>query len=511
MINQNTSVFFMHNFALKSSLAAKVEIVKALRNEMRDYFGKINEFKFKYNPADIRKLIRNLYRLQKKGCTGADLAEKWWPAIENYLSADLDLSNSNRSEFEKKAFLIIILERINKFFNFDFLPKDTEFQIFLFYSLILNYLSKTIVTLFEENVNGHTEINSFLLNRLSYAMNLSVFLHMNLDEASGTVQDLDTEIKVFLPVKKIKAPESGIKMLSILFELSLEEIQSKLNNSLFRASDFSLLASSIQIEGTSVINSLLYNFLEKKINFPKKDLYNELVLSFESALLLIDKLNLELEEHNGEIKNIHYAIKNLVLRASSKKLYQIYFDNQDFLSEILRESVREMAEESGANINGLEKELLKSRAKSRDFYKTINSYLICSCTYYDMEMIKKKFFNKSTDYLRKEFKETETLSHAERETVALAVLCSLKGGVDILRSLFSSEILEEILNKLGLEDLSLKLSCRDEDSEVNQINYLHHQIQILLWRKAKSIIQRISSFKVKMNAVQDSLSELELI
>ena len=41
MINQNTSVFFMHNFALKSSLAAKIEIVKGLKSEIRDYFGKL--------------------------------------------------------------------------------------------------------------------------------------------------------------------------------------------------------------------------------------------------------------------------------------------------------------------------------------------------------------------------------------------------------------------------------------------------------------------------------------
>ena len=501
----------MHNFALKSSLAAKVEIVKALRNEMRDYFGKINEFKFKYNPAHIRKLIRNLYRLQKKGYDPADLAEKWWPAIENYLSADLDLSGSERSEFEKKAFLTIILERINRFFNFEFLPKDTQFQVFLFYSLILDYLSKNILNLFDEKANGHIEINSFLLNKLSYAMNLSVFLHMNLDEASGTVQDLDTEIKVFLPVKKIKVPDSSIKILSILFELNPEEVQNKLNNSLFRANDFGMLASSTQIAGTSIINSLLYNFLEKKINFPKKEIYNQLVLSFESALLLIDKLNLDLEEHNNEIKNIHYAIKKLVLRTSSKKLYQIYFDNDDFLSKILRESVKEMAEESGANAHGLEKELIKSRIEAKDFYKTVNSYLVCSCTYYDMEMIKKKFFNKTTDYLRKELKEIETLSTTERETVALAALCSLDGGVDVLRALFPSKVFRQILQALNLDELSLKLSLEEGSEEANKADLLRHQIQILLWRKAKSIIHRIAGFKLKVTTMQSSLTELELI
>ena len=98
MINQNTSVFFMHNFALKSSLAAKIEIVKGLKSEIRDYFGKINEFKSKYNPSHIRRLIRNLYRFQKnKNYSGIELAEKLWPALENYLSSDLDINNKDRS------------------------------------------------------------------------------------------------------------------------------------------------------------------------------------------------------------------------------------------------------------------------------------------------------------------------------------------------------------------------------------------------------------------------------
>ena len=173
MINQNTSVFFMHNFALKSSLTAKIEIVKRLKSEIRDYFGKINEFKSKYNPSHIRRLIRNLYRFQKnKNYSGTELAEKLWPAVENYLSGDLDINNEDRSELEKKAYLMIILDRTNKFFNFDFLPKDTQFQIYIFYSLILDYLSKLIKTLFGEDSNGLEAINSFLLNKLSYSLNL---------------------------------------------------------------------------------------------------------------------------------------------------------------------------------------------------------------------------------------------------------------------------------------------------------------------------------------------------
>jgi hypothetical protein len=434
MINQNTSVFFLHNFALKSSLAAKIEIVKGLKSEIRDYFGKINEFKSKYNPSHIRRLIRNLYRFQKnKNYSGTELAEKLWPAVENYLSGDLDINNEDRSELEKKACLMIILDRTNKFFNFDFLPKDTQFQIYIFYSLILDYLSKLIQTLFGEDSNDLEAINSFLLNKLSYSLNLAVFLHMNPDEDTGYLQDLDTEIRLFVPAKKIKIPNSLLKSLSILFEDPAEEIQEKLLNTFITTDDF--------------ISSNQY-------------------LPFDAALAYSDKLNLELENYNSEISQLKYSIKKLIINIRSAKLYQIYFNKGDFLSTILRETVQEMAEEAGVRFIDLDQELIRANAQaqagqqSHDFYKTVNSYLVCSCSYFDIELIKRKFFNKTADFLREALAEINPLSIVEKETIALAAL-----------------------------------SSSDND----------------LYLKAKLIIKRIKILNGEKQKLQNSIAELELV
>ena len=428
MINQNTSVFFMHNFALKSSLAAKIEIVKTLKSEIRDYFGKINEFKSKYNPSHIRRLIRNLYRFQKnKNYSGTELAEKLWPAVENYLSGDLDINNEDRSELEQKAYLMIILDRTNKFFNFDFLPKDTQFQIYIFYSLILDYLSKLIKTLFGEDSNGLEAINSFLLNKLSYSLNLAVFLHMNPDEDTGYLQDLDTEIRLFIPAKKIKIPNSLLKSLSILFEDSPEAIQEKLLNTFITTNDF---ISSNQL------------------------------LAFDAALAYSDKLNLEIENYNSEISQLKYSIKKLVINISSAKLYQIYFNKDGFLSTILQETVREMAEEAGVRFIDLDQELIKANSKAQDFYKTVNSYLVCSCSYFDTERIKQKFFNETADFLREALAEINPLSTVEKETIALAALSPSEDGLDL---------------------------------------------------KAKLIIKRIKSINRKKQKLQNSIAELELV
>ena len=428
MINQNTSVFFMHNFALKSSLTAKIEIVKRLKSEIRDYFGKINEFKSKYNPSHIRRLIRNLYRFQKnKNYSGTELAEKLWPAVENYLSGDLDINNEDRSELEKKAYLMIILDRTNKFFNFDFLPKDTQFQIYIFYSLILDYLSKLIKTLFGEDSNGLEAINSFLLNKLSYSLNLAVFLHMNPDEDTGYLQDLDTEIRLFIPAKKIKIPNSLLKSLSILFEDSPEAIQEKLLNTFITTNDF---ISSNQL------------------------------LAFDAALAYSDKLNLEIENYNSEISQLKYSIKKLIINISSEKLYQIYFNKDGFLSTILQETVREMAEEAGIKFIDLDQELIKANSKAQDFYKTVNSYLVCSCSYFDTERIKQKFFNETADFLREALAEINPLSTVEKETIALAALSPSEDGLDL---------------------------------------------------KAKLIIKRIKSINRKKQKLQNSIAELELV
>ena len=476
MINQNTSVFFMHNFALKSSLTAKIEIVKRLKSEIRDYFGKINEFKSKYNPSHIRRLIRNLYRFQKnKNYSGTELAEKLWPAVENYLSGDLDINNEDRSELEKKAYLMIILDRTNKFFNFDFLPKDTQFQIYIFYSLILDYLSKLIKTLFGEDSNDLEAINSFLLNKLSYSLNLAVFLHMNPDADTGYLQDLDTEIRLFIPAKKIKIPDSLLKSLSILFEDSSEEIREKLLNTFITTNDF--------------ISS------------------NEL-LAFDAALAYSDKLNLELENYNSEISQLKYSIKKLIINISSAKLYQIYFNKGDFLSTVLQETVQEMAEEAGVRFIDLDQELIKASSKAQDFYKTVNSYLVCSCSYFDTELIKRKFFNKTADFLKEALAEINPLSIVEKETIALAALSSSENGLDLLLSRCLQEDAGiNFVNHLDLKELIQK----PNEAELSSMSLYHHKIQFSLWQKAKLIIKRIKTINSEKQKLQNSITELELV
>ncbi|MBU6195992.1 MAG: hypothetical protein KGO93_00310 [Cyanobacteria bacterium REEB446] len=476
MINQNTSVFFMHNFALKSSLAAKIEIVKRLKSEIRDYFGKINEFKSKYNPSHIRRLIRNLYRFQKnKNYSGTELAEKLWPAVENYLSGDLDINNEDRSELEKKAYLMIILDRTNKFFNFDFLPRDTQFQIYIFYSLILDYLSKLIKTLFSEDSNDLEAINSFLLNKLSYSLNLAVFLHMNPDADTGYLQDLDTEIRLFIPAKKIKIPDSLLKSLSILFEDSSEEIQEKLLNTFITTNDF---------------------------------ISSQEFLAFDAALAYSDKLNLELENYNSEISQLKYSIKKLVINISSAKLYQIYFNKGDFLSTILQETVREMAEEAGVRFIDLDKELIKANSKAQDFYKTVNSYLVCSCSYFDTELIKRKFFNKTAYFLREALAEINPLSIVEKETIALAALSSSENGLDLLLSRCLQEDAGiNFVNHLDLKELIQK----PNEAELSSMSLYRHKIQFSLWQKAKLIIKRIKTINSEKQKLQNSITALELV
>jgi hypothetical protein len=466
----------MHNFALKSSLTAKIEIVKRLKSEIRDYFGKINEFKSKYNPSHIRRLIRNLYRFQKnKNYSGTELAEKLWPAVENYLSGDLDINNEDRSELEKQAYLMIILDRTNKFFNFDFLPKDTQFQIYIFYSLILDYLSKLIKTLFGEDSNGLEAVNSFLLNKLSYSLNLAVFLHMNPDADTGYLQDLDTEIRLFIPAKKIKIPDSLLKSLSILFEDSSEEIREKLLNTFITTNDF--------------ISS------------------NEL-LAFDAALAYSDKLNLELENYNSEISQLKYSIKKLIINISSAKLYQIYFNKGDFLSTVLQETVQEMAEEAGVRFIDLDKELIKANSKAQDFYKTVNSYLVCSCSYFDTELIKRKFFNKTADFLKEALAEINPLSIVEKETIALAALSSSENGLDLLLSgCLQEDAGINFVNHLDLKELIQK----PNEAELSSMSLYHHKIQFSLWQKAKLIIKRIKTINSEKQKLQNSITELELV
>jgi hypothetical protein len=119
-----------------------------------------------------------------------------------------------------------------------------------------------------------------------------------------------------------------------------------------------------------------------------------------------------------------------------------------------------MAEEAGIRFIDLDQELIKANSKAQDFYKTVNSYLVCSCSYFDTELIKQKFFNKTADFLRGALPEINPLSIIEKETIALAALSSSDNG---------------------------------------------------LYLKAKSIIKRIKCINNKKQKLQNSIAELELV
>ena len=273
-------------------------------------------------------------------------------------------------------------------------------------------------------------------------MNLAVFLHMNPDEDTGYLQDLDTEIRLFIPAKKIKIPNSLLISLSILFEDSPEEIQEKLLNTFITTNDF---ISSNQL------------------------------LAFDAALAYSDKLNLEIENYNSEISQLKYSIKKLVINISSAKLYQIYFNKDGFLSTILQETVREMAEEAGVRFIDLDQELIKANSKAQDFYKTVNSYLVCSCSYFDTELIKRKFFNETADFLREALAEINPLSIVEKETIALAALSSSEHGLDLLLS----RCLQEDAGINFVNHLDLKeLIQNPNEAELSSMSLYRHKIQL---------------------------------
>jgi hypothetical protein len=298
---------------------------------------------------------------------------------------------------------------------------------------------------------------------------------MNPDTDTGYLQDLDTEIRLFTPTKKIKIPNNLLKSLSVLFEDPEEEIQEKLHNAFIKTNDF---ISSNQL------------------------------LPFDAALLYSDKLNLEIENYNSEILQLKYSIKKLVINISSAKLYQIYFNKGDFLSTILQETVREMAEEAGVRFIDLDKELIKANSKAQDFYKTVNSYLVCSCSYFDTELIKRKFFNKTADSLRETLREIDLLSIAEKETIALAALSSSEHGLDLLLS----RCLQEDAGINFVNHLDLKeLIQQSHEAELSSISLYRHKIQFSLWQKAKLIIQRIKTINSEKQKLQNSIAELELV
>ena len=119
-----------------------------------------------------------------------------------------------------------------------------------------------------------------------------------------------------------------------------------------------------------------------------------------------------------------------------------------------------MAEEAGIKFIDLDQELIKANSKAQDFYKTVNSYLVCSCSYFDTERIKQKFFNETADFLREALAEINPLSTVEKETIALAALSPSEDGLDL---------------------------------------------------KAKLIIKRIKSINRKKQKLQNSIAELELV
>jgi hypothetical protein len=298
---------------------------------------------------------------------------------------------------------------------------------------------------------------------------------MNPDTDTGYLQDLDTEIRLFTPTKKIKIPNNLLKSLSVLFEDPEEQIQEKLHNAFIKTNDF---ISSNQL------------------------------LPFDAALLYSDKLNLEIENYNSEILQLKYSIKKLIVNISSAKLYQIYFNENDFLSVILQETVQEMAEEAGIRFIDLHQELIKASSKaqigdceqSQDFYKTVNSYLVCSCSYFDTELIKRKFFNKTADSLRETLREIDLLSIAEKETIALAALSSSESGLDLVLETTVQHAISRLRTTNDHSVLQVQEDTRNR-----------HEIQCSLWQKAKLIIKRIKTIDSKKQKLQNSILELELV
>ncbi|NQY80907.1 MAG: hypothetical protein HRT47_11400 [Candidatus Caenarcaniphilales bacterium] len=515
MSEQNSSAFFMHNFALRSSLAAKSEMVKTLRGEIRDFFGKINEYKSNYSETAVRKLLRNTYRL-KKSFSGVELAEMLWPALKNFLEAEIDF-DQDYSEFEKKAFLIIILERANKFFNFEFLPKDTSYQIFSFYSLLLPHFASLVKEFFCEELNGIEEINSFMISKLNYSMNLTPLSHLNPEIEEGTVQEIKeqlNEIKLFIPIKKVKILDEVYKPLSMLFNKDFDLLKSKVENFLYRSNDFSLLTNSSNISGASVINASFYSYIEKNSFCDSHETFRTLIQSFEAALFLVDELNKEAEDINDKLTDMKYELKDQVQSLKSDDLWDMFFNPEDFVAEILVSTVTEFAENAGVNIEILKSSLAESKLDSRDFFTSVNSILICSCSYFDCEQLKQSFFNKVSDYIRVNFAEAPEIDHKGRQIIALAALTYSRPGVDLILSLMTDEDSKNnFLTELDLDSL-FEDSNNDKNqisSEQKSVEFFKHNMQFGIWKKAREVLSIVAESKNQFNDLEKSLASAALI
>lgn len=515
MSEQNSSAFFMHNFALQSSLAAKSEMVKTLRGEIRDFFGKINEYKSNFNQTAVRKLLRNTYRL-KRSFSGVELAEMLWPALRNFLEAEIDF-DEDYSEFEKKAFLIIVLERANKFFNFEFLPKDTSYQIFSFYSLLLPHIASLVEEIFGEQLEGIEEINSFMISKLNYSMNLTPLGHLNPDFGEGTIQEIKeqlNEIKLFIPIKKVKILDEIYKPLSMLFNQDFDLLKSKVENYLYRSNDFSLLTNSTNISGASVINASFYSYIEKNSLCDSHETFRALIQSFEAALFLVDELNKDAEDLNNKISDMKYDLKVQVQNLKSDDLWQMFFKPSDFVAQILVHCVSEFAENAGINIDILKSSLKQSRFESRDFFTSINSILICSCSYFDCEQLKRSFFDRVCDHIRVNFTDAPKIDHKERKIIALAALAYSRPGIDFILSLMTDEYSKNSF----LSDLDLDLLFEDSNNDKNQISseqktveFFKHNMQFKIWKKAREILSNISEFRSQFQSIENSLNNAALI
>lgn len=496
----------MHNFALRSSLAAKSEIVRTLRGDIRDFFGRIHEYKSKFNERTVRKLIRNTFRL-KKSHSGVELAELLWPGIQNFLELDIDF-NQEYSEFEKKAFIIVVLERANKFFNFEFLPRDTLFQVFLFYSLLLPYISSVIFKFYGEEVEELDSLNKFMATRLNYSINISLFQLLDPDLNQNTVQDFKedlSELKVFFSIKKLKIDDKSIDTLALLFNEAKNDLTAKLDNYLYKVNDLSFLKSSENLSGISILNSCFYNYMNKNLNLSSYEVFRSLVLSYESSLFLVQEMNDNIDKLNDQILDYKYDIKEQILNLSSDKLYDLFFSSGDFIAKLLRETVIEFSDEAGHDFENLQNSLLESKSKSQDFYTAINSILICSCSYFDCEQLKVSFFNKVCDYIRVNLKELDLIDTEESQIIALAALSSSKDGINLLLSIINDDDLKnnfaQNINFEELLDSSINSKSQSQ-SEIKAVDYFKHNIQFQLWKKAKSVLNRY-------HQANSSVSELD--
>ena len=192
----------------------------------------------------------------------------------------------------------------------------------------------------------------------------------------------------------------------------------------------------------------------------------------------------------------------------------MFFKPDNFIAHILVRSVLEAAEDAGVSLDLLKSSLEESKIKSLDFFTSINSILICSCSYFDCEQLKQSFFNTVCDYVRTNFTETPEISHKEREMVALAALTYSRTGVDlVLSGMTDEDSKNNFLSELDIESL-FEASYNDTDqlsSEQKTTDFLKHNIQFNIWKKAKEILSVVQKSKIEITKIEKSISHAALI